>query len=234
MAQSDLELIHAHAQALIDIANSPNPPGCGGKSTDHCKARRMMIELGMIRLDDYEKKNIGERSKPAIKRIQAAVGAVVDGFWGPETSGKLAKALQDGVGYSVAVNVPVVTKPGETPPESETGIADKTRPPPGVPEPGIVDRLRFKLAGIPWIVPVGLLAAAAAGWFFYRRGKANGLSGCSCASMGSHEDHDHDEESPEMAEMVQGLRQIPAFQTPRAVRHRGPTKVARQSAQKVK
>ena len=223
MAQTDLELIQDNAQALVNVFNSPNPPGCKGVSADHCSARRALIELGWIPPTDYGKKNISDRSVPAIKRLQAAIGETVDGMWGPRTSGALLRVLEQALGQSLVVAIPVVTKPGVPSPPN-----DDSAPPP----PDMVAKGRNVFAGIPWIVPVGLLAAAAAGWFFYRRGKANGLSGCGCASMGGHDhDHDHeDHEDPELGEMVKNLRQIPQFRpagTAGTAGRRAPTRVAR-------
>ncbi len=230
MAQTDRELIQAHAQQLITIFSTPNPAGCGGKDADHCSARRALIELGWINQSDYGKKNISARSVPAIKRLQTAVGETPDGYWGPRTSGAVLRTLEEAVGQTLAISVPVVTDPvAPTPPGSPDAYANRGDVGPS--EPTIGDKAKTFFAGIPWILPVGLVLAAGAGWFFYRRGKANGLSGCACGGMAGHAGHDHKEHEEDEGEegvdsqIVESLRHIPEFRAPGAPRRR-PTKVA--------
>lgn len=78
---------------------------CGRTKKRHrsalCAQRRVLIALGWIPGSDYSKRDIRKRSRPAIKRLQKAVGAKADGIWGQRTDKKL-QALLDSVGWKAA------------------------------------------------------------------------------------------------------------------------------------
>lgn len=240
MSQSqDLATIYTKAQDIVDVLNANPWPNCGrivkGKY-DYCRQRMVLITLGWMGRDEYEiKGKTPSAKKKVIERLQTALvedGAniAVDNDWAGATSGALARTLERALRQSVVVDMPDKADiPVEQQRSSQNSEGSPPPPPPGQGFP-IANTAKTFFAGIPWILPVGLLVAAGAGWFFYRRGKATGLSGCACGGMAGHAGHDHKEHEDDEGEegvdsqIVESLRHIPEFRAPGAPRRR-PTKV---------
>jgi len=232
MAQSqDLALIYVKAQEIVDVLNANPWPNCGrivkGKF-DYCRQRMVLITLGWMGRNEYEMtgktpSNTKGAKPTAIERLQRALvedGAniKVDNDWGAATSGALARTLQNALRQSIPIDMP---DKSDIPAADQRASQNTEGSPasPGLPRgPRLPAKKPFLQAALPWLIPVGLIGAAAATWAFYRFGKKQGLQGCPCALGGHDHAHDEDEEEaldPQTKEIVEGLRQIPAFRAPR-------------------
>ncbi|MEK6683802.1 MAG: hypothetical protein AABY46_04000 [Nitrospirota bacterium] len=75
----------------------------GGKNREAlCAQRAVLLALGWISQKAYESVDAKAETLPAIRRLQKAVGAQVDGDWGPETTSKLQAVIDKALGKGKA------------------------------------------------------------------------------------------------------------------------------------
>lgn len=158
---SDATYLRSLASTVQDAINSPTIGACGQPAgvQDHdalCHQRLVLVVLDWLSQDDYSSRgDIRARSKPAIERLQRALGVRADGDWGPRTNAALEKLLkkQLGAGASARGTLRGGGKP-KAPRVAKKGVKESELPPVVTEKPGMP---KLALAGI-GILGIGALA----------------------------------------------------------------------------